>query len=83
MSKKDKLVKRLKSRPRDFTFREAEALLLSLGCERDNKGKTSGSSLVFFNDSLKIALHRPHPRRELKMYQINEIINALEKEGLI
>jgi hypothetical protein len=47
MSKKDKLIKRLKSKPRDFTFDEAEALLLTLGFRKSNKGKTSGSKVIF------------------------------------
>ena len=34
MSKKEKLKKRLLSKPRDFTFDEMETLLLSLGFEK-------------------------------------------------
>jgi|GEM_PF-559040 len=43
MSKKAKLIKRIKTKPRDFTFDEAETLILSLGGKKSSKGKTSGS----------------------------------------
>ena len=43
MGKKDKLIKRLKSRPKDFTFDEAETLLKYFDFAYSNKGKTSGS----------------------------------------
>ena len=42
MSQKDKLIRKLKSRPKDFTYDEAETLLQYLTFRKDNKGKTSG-----------------------------------------
>ena len=83
MSKKEKLIDRLKSKPRDFTFDEVEALLLSLGFVKSNKGKTSGSRVLFELDGLPCDIHRPHPQKELPMYQISKILKLLEKEGLI
>ena len=83
MSKKQKLIERLKSRPRDFEYGEAESLLLSLGFEKSNKGKASGSRVRFNAGGVPIDLHKPHPHKELKPYQINKIIDALEKEGFI
>ena len=47
MGQKEKLIQRLKSRPKDFTFQEAETLLGYLDYKRSNKGKTSGSRVVF------------------------------------
>lgn len=47
MGKKDKLIKRLKSRPKDFTFDEAETLLKYFDFAYSNKGKTSGSRVIF------------------------------------
>ena len=38
MSKKDKLIKRLLSQPKDFTFDEAEMLLKCFSYYPDNKG---------------------------------------------
>ena len=31
----------------------------------------------------KILLHKPHPRKELLEYQIKQLIDLLEQEGLI
>ena len=83
MSKKNKLIKKLKSRPKDFTFKEAETLLLSFGYEKNNKGKTSGSRVEFIFENKPITLHKPHPRKELLDYQINKLLKLLEREGLI
>ena len=83
MSKKDKLSIRLRSRPRDFEFDEAETLLASLGFTKSNKGKTSGSRVRFSFNSFSIDLHKPHQRKELPVALVNEIAKELERMGLI
>lgn len=83
MGKLEKMIERLKSNPKDFTFEEMQALLLALGFELSNKGKTSGSRVKFFKDGVFIILHKPHPRKELLSYQIKQIIEVLSEEGLI
>lgn len=85
MGKKEKLISRLKSNPKNFTFNEAETLLNYLSYYRTNKGKTSGSRVMFTSPehSSKILLHKPHPRRELLEYQVRQLIEQLEEEGLI
>lgn len=85
MSKLEKEIKRLKSKPKDFTYDEAKVLLNKLGFIENNKGKTSGSRVVFENYQLnkKIELHRPHPSNILKAYQINQILVALREWRLI
>jgi len=83
MSKKNKLIEKLKMKPKDFTFSEMETLLLSLGFLKSNKGKTSGSRVLFLRDGVPVDIHRPHPQKELMSYQINSILKTLEKEGLI
>ncbi|MBQ6334959.1 MAG: hypothetical protein IJI46_07830 [Erysipelotrichaceae bacterium] len=35
------------------------------------------------NDQTKILLHKPHPRKELLDYQVKQLIDQLEEEGLI
>ena len=83
MSKKEKLAARLRSKPRDFTFDEAESLLLSLGFVKSNKGKTSGSRVLFEREGIPIDLHKPHPSNELPAYQVTKMLKLLMKEGLI
>ena len=61
MGQKEKLIARLRTRPRDFTLEEMERLLSYLGFERDNKGKTSGSRVRFVHQSgAKLMIHLPH-----------------------
>ena len=85
MGKKEKLISRLKSNPKNFTFNEAETLLNYLSYYRTNKGKTNGSRVMFTSSehSSKILLHKPHPRKELLEYQVRQLIEQLEEEGLI
>lgn len=83
MGKKEKLIARLKSKPKNFTFDELETLLGLLGFNRENAGKTSGSRVRFIKDNIPITLHKPHPRKELLEYQVKQILEALTKEGLI
>ncbi len=67
MGQKEKLIAKLKSNPKDFTFDEAESLLGYMTYRRSNKGRTSGSRVMFTSDKYKtkILLHKPHPRKEL------------------
>ena len=83
MSRKQKLIERLKSKPIDFTFDEMESLLFSLGFLKSNTGKTSGSRVKYRLDGIEIRVHRPHPSNQLKHYQVSQILNILEQEGLI
>lgn len=84
MSKKDKLIQKLKSKPKDFTYEELKTLLNYLGFYEDNKGRTSGSRVEFIREGhKKIQLHKPHPRNVLKPYQIEILLNALEELEVI
>lgn len=85
MGQKEELIEKLKSNPKNFTFDEAEALLGYFSYQRGNNGKTSGSRIKFTNDEhkAKILLHKPHPRNELLAYQVKQLKEHLEQEGLI
>lgn len=83
MSKKEKLIERLLSRPKDFTYNEARTLLCALGFEDRNKGKTSGSRVEFVRGKDTILLHKPHPSGEMKPYQLRQIIETLKTLQLI
>ena len=84
MGKKSKLIKRLKSRPKDFTYEEARTLLGYFSYKEKYKGKTSGSRVMFEKENKKsILLHKPHNRNTLLEYQVKKLIETLEKEGFI
>ena len=84
MSKVEKQINRLKSKPKDFTYNEAKNLLNNLGFYENNKGKTSGSRIVFINyNNIKIEIHKPHPSNTLKPYQIEIILSKLRKLEVI
>ena len=83
MSKKEKLIARLKSKPKDFRFSEAQTLLEHCGYELSNAGKTSGSRVKFFKERKIFRIHKPHPKNELYDYQVDELIKELTEEGLL
>lgn len=83
MGKKEKLIERLKSIPKDFTFSELQALMNALGFEQCEKGRTSGSRVKFVKGEVFIILHKPHPRKELLEYQVKQVYDNLKKAGLI
>lgn len=84
MGTKEKLVDRLKSQPTDFTFEEAERLLTLFGYTKSNKGKTSGSRVMFIDEQKrKILLHKTHPGNILKTYALKDIIEKLIRNGNI
>ena len=84
MGQKEKLIEKLKSKPRNFTFDDAVRLLGYLSYTLSNKGKTSGSRVMFTSKQYPpITLHKPHPRKELLEYQVKQLIEMLEQEDLI
>ena len=85
MTRKDKLTARLLQHPRDFTWDELVRLLSSLGFESVKGGKTSGSRQRFIHQvsGVVISLHRPHPHKEFKNYQLAQVIETLQEEGLL
>ena len=84
MSKKDKLLEKLMDNSRSMTFEEAETLLNYYGYYVENKGKTSGSRIIFVNykTNTKILMHKPHPRKELLTYQKKQLKDFLMQEGI-
>ena len=70
--------------PSDFTFDEMQRLLEGFGYEKGNKGRTSGSRIIFKNkDRHPIMLHKPHPGNIVKGYAMRQVLEELKKEGLI
>lgn len=84
MSRRDKLIARLKARPKDFTWDELVRLLEALGYVEARTGKTGGSRRRFLHPTAPvIALHKPHPGNIVKMYVVDDVLRMLIEEGLI
>ncbi|MDD2716280.1 MAG: type II toxin-antitoxin system HicA family toxin [Candidatus Wallbacteria bacterium] len=85
MSKTEKLLKRFLSMPKDFTFQELSRLLKAFGYTEVATGKTAGSRVAFVNSRTGhiIRIHKPHPHKELKQYQLDFIIDALKQMEVI
>jgi len=59
VSRKEKLIKRFLSCPKDFTWEELVSLLMGLGFQEANTGKTGGSRRRFINETqVVITLHK-------------------------
>jgi hypothetical protein len=82
MGQREKLLERLRSRPKDFRWQQLKTLLSGFGYEEE---RGSGSRRPFFNPAtgVSISLHQPHPRNELKSYQVKDVLEHLKQEGLL
>ena len=54
----------------NITFDDVEALMLALGAEMD---EGAGSRVAFTLRGERIHFHRPHPGKEAKRYQIEDL----------
>lgn len=64
---------------RNVAYRQLESLLLALGCD---KVEGEGSRVAFHKDGVTLAMHRPHPGKELKPYQVRFARGFLESLGI-
>ena len=81
MSKHGKRLSRLFSKPKDFTWSEAVAVLNSLGYDRVSSG-SSHEKFVNRNDKADVYFAcRPHPGNELKEYQVRNLCRFLTEKG--
>lgn len=80
MSKHEKLAEKLLKKPTNFTFDELVALLTGFGYTCEQRGRTSGSAVAFYNEKLddKILIHKPHPQKEVKRYILELVIEKLK-----
>ena len=85
LGKKEKLIKKLMSAPKDFTFEEAVTLLGYFSYVQGNKGKTSGSRVVFSSVvyPTKIIMHKPHPGNVVKKGTLKGVGDYLATKELI
>lgn len=84
MSKKDKLIARMRTKPppADFTWGELCKVLKNLGYEQL---KNSGSRRKFFHKekNLLISCHEPHPCPEVDKGCLVDVLAHLKTNGLI
>lgn len=82
-AKEKKQIERLLSVPADYTFSEATVLLKRLGFGLFQKGKTSGSRILFYRDSdnMKILLHKPHPGDIMSKAAVKQLKQQLKDSG--
>ena len=84
MGRREKLIARLKSKPRDFSWDELVRLLEALDYREAATGKTGGSRRRFVHETApSIMLHKPHPGNIVKMYVVHEVLRVLSEEKLI
>jgi hypothetical protein len=84
MTKIEKLIDRLLTKPTNFTWAELVKILSGFGYKQISAGKTGGSRVRFVHyDYPPIILHKPHPKPILKRYQLEDIIDLLKQEKLL
>jgi predicted RNA binding protein YcfA (HicA-like mRNA interferase family) len=82
VSKQEKLLRRLASKPTDFTWSELISLMTALGFEVE-KASGSGRKFIHSETAVTLFIHEPHPAKVLKAYQVRDVIQLLRSEGLL
>jgi hypothetical protein len=82
MSRHEKALRRLLSKPKDYTWSELVALMTGFGFEVK---KGSGSRRKFQHPQREVShgLHEPHPNGVLKEYQVRQVIEFLIEEDYL
>ena len=85
MSRHKKLINKLLTIPNNFTFNEMVKLLTSFGYNVEERGRTSGSAVLFYHNKTgdKIMFHKPHPWNELKRYILEMIVEKLKNNKML
>lgn len=83
MGTKEKLIERFKAQPGNFTWNELVRLFAVLGYEIGNKGKTSGSRVIFKKGESSYTAHKPHPDSLIKPYVMKQVLEFLKNNKLI
>lgn len=83
MGTKDKLIQRFKESPNDFTWTELVRLFGIFGYEISNKGKTSGSRVIFKKGESAYTAHKPHPGSVVKSYVMKQVYEFLKNNRLL
>jgi ribosomal protein L24E len=82
MSKQEKALLRLRSKPKDFTWQELMTLMTSLSFALEKAGG-SGRKFVRAQTGAVLFIHEPHPDKTLKAYQVKDVLDILKREGFL
>ena len=82
MGTKEKMIDRLLSIPKDYTYFELKGLASKCKCTLSQKGNGSRCMLIAPSGA-KYVFHKPHNYSYFKEYAVKDIISFLRKEGLI
>ena len=81
MSQIEKLLRKLRSKPKDLTYDEVVRIFAYFGYLADES--VEGSRVIFIKDISRFRMHKPHPDSIIKSYMVKRIVVFLqEKEGL-
>ena len=84
MSKRENLIQRFLSKRVNFSLGELKSLLEGFGCSLGCGGGTGDSRVKFLHPQLPpVILLKPHPAKVLKRYQVGQIAEFLNKEGML
>jgi hypothetical protein len=79
VSKHEKALKRLLSRPSDFEWSELASIMDSFGYALKTSGG-SGRKFIHPETQATLFMHEPHPAKVLRAYQIKDTIQFLKQE---
>ncbi len=82
MSKQEKAVRRLLSKPNDFTWSELVSIMKGFGFEVE-KGSGSSRKFILAATEATLYIHEPHPAKLLKPYQVRDVVDLLKAEGFL
>ncbi|MFT8439832.1 type II toxin-antitoxin system HicA family toxin [Acetobacter fabarum] len=79
--KQERLLKAIFTNPvsASLNWADIEGLLIAVGCD---VLEGSGSRVKFVCRKQVLAVHRPHPRKEAKAYQVRAVREFLENLGV-
>lgn len=83
MGSNEKLIDSFRTLPKDFTWNEFVRLFGILGFVLGNKGKTSGSRIIFTKGNMKYIAHKPHPEKYIKMYVMKQTLEFFKNNNLL
>lgn len=78
MSKREKLLARLRSRPKDFTWDDLVAVMKHHDCTVE-KGKGARRRFIHRNSGKHISWHQPHPGNVVRDYVVEQAIGFIDE----